>query len=96
MIAQVVRGKIPTGPVTDEMRTYVVETLARARQADGCEGLITLVDPTTGETLSINLFHDQAALDSFDALRQQLTAEAQQTTGGEYSSPLVYSEVFQA
>jgi hypothetical protein len=96
VIAQVVKGVMPAGPLSDEMRKYVVETLAQARQADGCEGLITLSEPSRGETLSINLFRDQAALDAFDALREKLTAEAETTTGGRLAAPEVYSEVFQA
>ena len=96
MIAQVFTTKIDAGPLSDDTRKYVIETMTQARQADGCEAIINLDDPATGEGLVITLFRDQAALDAFDTLRQKLTAEAEETLSVEIAAPRVYSEVLQA
>src|ERR1700730_17107781 len=66
MIAQVVMATAPT-PITDEARKAAADMGSQARQSDGCEGILTLVDPTTGEAVQINLFRDRAALDAFEA-----------------------------
>ena len=52
-----------------------------------------LVDPTTGEGLQINLFRDRATLAAFEALRQELTKEAEQDTGGEVGEQHVYEVI---
>src|ERR1700730_6629189 len=63
MIAQVVTTTVPT-TITDELRKTAEEMESQARKADGCEGILDLSDPTTGEGLSIHLFRDQAAMDA--------------------------------
>jgi quinol monooxygenase YgiN len=64
MIAQVHTGSGTPGAVpTDEQRKFVEDALAQGRAQDGCEATISLADPTTGDTLVINLFRDEAALD---------------------------------
>ena len=80
MIAQVVTATAPT-PITDEARKTAKEMSSQVRVVDGCEGILSLVDPTTGEVLQINLFRDQTTLDAFEALRQTLTNEAEQDLG---------------
>ena len=91
MIAQVTTATAPP-PITDEMRKSIEEMSSQVRQSDGCEGILTLVDPTTGEALNINLFRDQAALDAFEELRQKLIKDAEDL-GATVPEPHVY-EVF--
>ena len=76
MIAQVWIGRVPAGPVSDEMRKFAEETLAEARTRDGVEGNFLLADPATGESLSIALFRDQAALEAFQAFSKEKSAAA--------------------
>jgi hypothetical protein len=42
-----------------------------------CEATIALADPATGDTLIINLFRDEAALEAFQAYSKQKIAEAE-------------------
>jgi hypothetical protein len=92
MIAQVVTGKVPAGPVSDEMRKWVEETLSGARTHDGVEGNLVLGDPATGESLAIALLRDQAALDAYQAYSKEKSAEAGEL-GVEVGPVRVYSEV---
>ena len=77
-------------PFTDETRAYIAEVAAKARQADGCEGIVVLIDPSTGNGLTINLFRDEAAADAFDALRRELTKEATTKVGASVGQPELY------
>jgi hypothetical protein len=92
MIAQVLNTSAPV-PFTDETRTFIAEVTAKARRADGCEGILVLVDPNTGNGLAINMFRDEAAAHAFDARRQELTKEAQEHVGATVGEPQHY-EVF--
>ncbi len=94
MIAQVWTGRLPAGPVSDEMRKFAEETLSEARTHDGVEGNLVLNDPATGETVSIALFRDQAALDAFQAYSKEKSAAAEEISGGEVGREgRVYPEV---
>ena len=81
------------GPRTDDSNRFVAEASAKARQADGCEGILILRDPDSGEGLAITMFRDQASADAFNALRAQLTTEAEQRFGGQIGEPQVYQVV---
>jgi hypothetical protein len=94
VIAQVHTTSVPT-PMTDEMQKEIEVITAQARKADGCEGILILGDPATGEGLAINLFRDQAAADAFDAQRKKLIKEAEQDLGGNVSAPRIYEFVHQ-
>jgi hypothetical protein len=88
MIAQVFTTKVPM-PITDEVRKFIDDATAQARKADGCEGVVTLADPATGEGFAIHFFRDQAAVDAFDAVSQKQSGQAVQM-GAEVSAPRVY------
>jgi hypothetical protein len=93
MIAQVLSTSA-SASFTDETRAFIAEVAAKARQADGCEGIVVLIDPITGNGLTINLFRDEAAAHAFDARRQELTKEAEEKVGGaSVGQPRLY-EVF--
>jgi len=83
---------VPT-PVTDEARKAGEQMCSQARKTDGCEGIVSLIDLRTGEALQINLFRDQASLDGFEALRRELTKEAEQDLGAKVSSEQHVHEV---
>ena len=89
MIAQVLNTSAPV-PFTDETRTFIAEVTAKARQADGCEGILVLVDPNTGNGLAINMFRDEAAAHAFAARRQELVKEAQEQVGATVGEPQHY------
>ena len=93
MIAQVFATSGPAGPQTDEMRKWAEDALGQGRKADGNEGTLSLVDPTTGKGLVINLFRDQAAMDAFQAYSNEKIAESEKLTGVKVPAPDVYSEV---
>ncbi len=92
MIAQVLTTSASV-PFTDDTRTFIAEVTAKARQADGCEGIVVLIDPNTGNGLAINMFRDEAAAHAFDARRQELTKEAEEQVGARVGEPQLY-EVF--
>ena len=89
MIAQVLQIAVRT-PMSDEDLKAGEEMASQARKADGCEGILSLADPTTGEGLAIHLFRDQIAMDAYDALRQKLTKEPEQDLGVTVNKPHVY------
>jgi hypothetical protein len=89
MIALVYPTTGPT-PFTDELRKYVDEGGSQVRQTDGCEGILYLADPTTGEGFGINLFRDQAAVDAFQAVAERLAKGAEQDFGIGVGEPHVY------
>ena len=94
MIAQVFETTGPVGPPSDEMRKFTDEALAEGRKRDGCEGTLSLGDPSTGKTLIVNLFRDQAAMDAFQAYSNEKIAEAEKLTPGvKVPAPDVYTEV---
>ena len=94
MIAQVFESTGPTGPQTDEMRKFSEEAMAQGRKMDGCEATLSLADPTTGKTLVVNLFRDQAAMDASLAYSKGKIAEVEQLGSGiKVSAPDVYTEV---
>jgi hypothetical protein len=75
------------------MRKFAEEALAEARTHDGVEGVLTAWDPATGESLSITLFQNQAALDTFQAFSKEKIVEAEAVEGGEVGPGRLYSEV---
>jgi hypothetical protein len=93
MIAQVFETTGQMGEPTDEFRKWAEEALAEGRKMDGNEGTLSLVDPTTGEGLVINLFRDQAAMDAFQAYSNEKIAEGEKLSGGKVREPHVYTEV---
>ena len=95
MIAQVLPSKGPTGPMSDEMRKFVEETMSGARTHDGVEGQVSIMDPATGEGMAIILCRDQAALDAFQAYTKEKIAEAGEH-GVEVPAGRVYTEVIAA
>jgi len=92
MIAQVWTSTGPAGPPSAEVRRFIDEVLAQARAFDGCEAVMTLADPSTGESLAINLFRDRAAMDAFQAFSKEKSAESE-SHGAKVGAPHVYSEV---
>jgi hypothetical protein len=92
MIAQVWPSKAPPGPWSDETRKFTGAALEEGRKHDGVEGVIAMTDPATGESLSIALFRDQAALDAFEAYANQKSAESAEY-GDKVDVSRVYSEV---
>jgi hypothetical protein len=93
MIAQVWTSTGPAGPESDEMHKFVSDVLTEARGFDGCEAIVTLRDPTTGEAMAINLFRDQAAMDAFQKVSDERKAEAEKVGGGKIAAPRVFTEV---
>jgi len=60
--------------------------LAQGRKRDGIEGLLALVDRVSGESQSIVLFRDQAAMDGYEAYSREKAAEVgADVTGRIYS-----------
>ena len=93
MIAQVWPSTAAAGPLSVEARKFTEEALSEARTRDGVEGVIAMTDPATGESLSITLFRDQAALDAFEAFAKAKIAETSEGFGDEIGVGRVYSEV---
>ena len=92
MIAQVFESTGAPGPMSDEMRKFAEDAMGQGRKMDGNEGTISLIDPTTGKGLVINLFRDQAALDAFQAYSNEKIAESEKQ-GGHVAGSHVYTEV---
>jgi hypothetical protein len=95
MIAQVWTAKVPAGPIPDERRKWAEDALSEAKTHDGVEGSISVSDPASGESLTIVLFRDQAALDAYQAFSNEKIAEAGEL-GGETGAGRLYSEVIAA
>ena len=93
MIAQVHIGKGATTPATDEMRKFVEDALTDGRAQDGVEATISMADPDTGETLVVNLFRDEAALDAFQAYSKQKIAEVEAMGDVEVAPGRIYPDV---
>ena len=55
MIAQVF-DRSPGADRRQEMRKFAEDAMGQGRKMDGNEGTISLIDPTTGKGLVINLF----------------------------------------
>ncbi|MCU1344508.1 MAG: hypothetical protein JWL70_774 [Acidimicrobiia bacterium] len=89
MLATVQTVKVPT-PITDELRRQADTLSAEARGAEGLESMLTVVDPGTGEGFTINVFRDQASLDSFQALAERLTKEAETGSNASVSAARTY------
>ena len=98
MIAQVFTGKIAAGGISDEMRKFTEAALLEAHGRDGVEGCVDMSDPATGETLTVVLFHDQAALDAYQAWSKEKVAEVEALEGGVAveAATRTYSDVFVA
>lgn len=94
MIAQVLTIEVPV-PFTDDVRRYIESRVAEGRKADGCEGIVVLGDPTTGEGLAINLLRDQAAVDAIQALRVAHSTDAERDVGAKVSEPRFYEVLVQ-
>ena len=94
MIAQVhtSSGAPAPTPPSDEMRKFVEDALAEGRAQDGCEATIALADPATGDTLIVNLFRDEAALEAFQGYSKQKIAEAE-GMGAKVAPGRIYSDV---
>jgi len=93
MIAQVWTSTGPAGPEPESLRKFVDETLSEAVAFDGCEAVITLRDPNTGEAMAINLFRDAAAMDAFQTLSNAKRSEAEKVGNSKIAAPRVYTEV---
>jgi hypothetical protein len=93
MIAQLFTSTGPTGEMSAELRKFAEESLSEARQRDGVEANASVRDPATGDTVSIFLFRDQAALDAYQAWSKEKIAEAGALGSGEISPGRVYSDV---
>ena len=95
MIAQVHPGTVAAGPLSDEMHKFAETAFSEARKRDGVEGCLQVFDPATGESLTIVLFRDQAALDAFQAFSKEKIVEAGEL-GYDVAADRVYSEVIAA
>ena len=84
MIAHVYTHTRPAGPDADEMRTFLEAAISQARAFDGCEGVVAKRDPITGDSLAVNLFRDQAAIDAW-----QTFANEQRVEGEKFEAPIV-------
>lgn len=75
-------------------RQFAEAAMAEARAMDGCEGLVAVTDPSTGESISITLFRDQAALDAAQAWVDQKLSETEALEGHPTAeAPRVFTEV---
>ncbi len=92
MIAQVHTSSGEPAPPTDETRKFVEDALAEGRAQEGCEATIALADPATGDSLIINLFRDEAALDAFQKYSKAKIAEAE-GMGAKVAPGRTYSDV---
>ena len=93
MIARVFQTSTTAGPTTDEERKLLDDNFAAGRQVDGCEGMISIRNPSTGEGLAISLWRDQAAADAYNATSEKLRSDSEQTPGYKTTGPQVYTEV---
>jgi len=75
------------------MRTFLEAAISEARAFDGCEGVVAMRDPLTGESLAINLFRDQAAMDAWQALSDRQRVEGERIEGPAGATTRVYTEV---
>ena len=82
---------------TDDVRKFADESLAIAREQDGIEGAMAFRDPSTGDSFTLILYRDQAALDSAQANTE--APEATQKAAREFGidvaamQPRVFTEV---
>lgn len=74
MIAQVTVTKLSRGLTDDEYKA-AEEMMRQSVAIDGCEGAIDMTDPSTGDSVTVVLFRDQAALEAFQAFRAEKLAE---------------------
>jgi hypothetical protein len=79
-----------------EMRKFSEGAIAEALPHGGVKGNMTCTDPATGESLSIVLFRDQAALDAFKAFSDEKIAAAGDVGAAVVGARRVYSEVIAA
>jgi hypothetical protein len=76
----------------DEMRKLAEEAIAEARSFDGCEAVISLSDPATGESISVSLYRDQAAMDAVADITKAKIAQFEEM-GSNVGAPRVYTAV---
>jgi hypothetical protein len=93
MIAQIFTSTGPTGEMPAELRKFAEGSLAEARQRDGVEANASVRDPATGDTVTIFLFRDQAALEAYQAWSEEKIAQAEALGSGEISPGRVYPDV---
>jgi hypothetical protein len=92
MIAVVHNTKSAPGGMTAEMRKFAEDAIAQARSFDGCEAVISASDPGTGDSVTVNVFRDEAAMRAFQEMERKLIAEAG-TLGAEVDAGRTYSDV---
>jgi hypothetical protein len=92
MIAVIHPSRSSPGAMPDDLRTFAEGAVAEARKRDGCEACISVRDPATGESVTLNLFRDQAALEAFQAFENEKIAEAE-ALGVPVDPGRVYTEV---
>lgn len=81
-------GNDPSRP-QEERQKVAQAVLDRLRANDGCEGAYIFGDPSTGETISFNLWRDEAALKAAAEHQAQEMAAAR-AEGIEISEPKVF------
>jgi hypothetical protein len=93
MIAHVFTYRRSAGPESEEMRAFLEKAVSEARAFDGCEAVVAMRDPATGEALSINLLRDQAAMDAWQTFSNEQRVEGEKVAGPAGATARAYTEV---
>jgi heme-degrading monooxygenase HmoA len=96
MIAQVFRmsGPPPGAQPSEEMQGIVRDTAKRQGDVEGCEGILMMRNPATGENLHVTLWRDEAAMKAGARYQDEEIANAKKRNPSmEVPAPTIF-EVF--
>jgi hypothetical protein len=86
MHARVSTFESPPEGLRESEEAFRIEMVPQVLQIDGCRGVISLVDYSTGKSIAVTLWESERALQASEDLANQIRSEAAEASSGKIAA----------